>query len=1016
MAYADDRKFVEDYYKMLSFLNESTNDHFFVWDIRENVVHFAKEINKDYEKRRDDIYTYRLQTLKDMIYSRDKERLLRLLGNIADGNESMVDVDFRYLDQYGKKCWINGRGKAVRNDRHQPFMVMGCLSRRVLAEKIDMLTGLRNYNKMLEDMGKNIARGRRGHLMVLGIDGFRDVNQRMGRSYGNKVLKQIAEILDRMKGEDETIYRLDGDHFAVDLMGRSRKETEGFFQQIQDRMDFLCTFSAGVVCYPFEKETDINILISYADNAMTRAKEDGKNRMVYFSSEDYNKTLSRIELRQEMRESIRNGFEGFELYYQPQVTSNEYELHGAEALLRYHSKKFGFMSPVVFIPVLEQSGLIVPVGKWVMKQAFEQCAKWRRIKKDFNISVNVSYVQLQERTIVDDVIEAAKEADLPGNLITVEITESMQLQNYNYFNDIFYSWRNKGMHISIDDFGTGYSSLSYLKGLEIDEVKIDRCFVRQIQKSAYNYRLLSNMLELTHSAQIRVCCEGVEDEEELRCLDSLFPELIQGFLFGRPMPAEEFEKTCLMPSEEYVHLIQRLSQSHEKNQKENERFSSIALTEEQFEYRRLLDHLEEVIYLVDMDSLEVYFMNDAARKFTGVYNYFGAKCYQVFSEGTKKCTGCMINVDGADKEEHFTGKMLYEFCGEHMGVREKIIKWDGRDMKLVVAWPLDEDSRLLAEKFSTETYTLEQIVDMYAMAAEKQSEPDLMKGILDFAGRFYQADRVCLFLHDEQLDVWQDVLAYHDKGIMDKKRYFELTTSRKMEPWVELLSREKAVCISSTEEYREKENVLWRGLKMQNISTCMLCGIWSEKELIGCISVDDADSGLGDMRLLKRASHLIQEVLCHKRDKRDLHTRLHQLVEKKLDHDILSVSGLGLWQIKINKDTGKSVLLADDNMRKLIEADDFMTPAQCYERWNRRIHKDYLRYVNNAVETMIATGDTVEVEYPWKHSERGWVRVRCVGTKTTESGTIITLEGYHRLLDDLQRFHPGIPVEQAAEN
>ena len=174
------------------------------------------------------------------------------------------------------------------------------------------------------------------------------------------------------------------------------------------------------------------------------------------------------------------------------------------------------------------------------------------------------------------------------------------------------------MHISIDDFGTGYSSLSYLKGLEIDEVKIDRCFVRQIQKSAYNYRLLSNMLELTHSAQIRVCCEGVEDEEELRCLDSLFPELIQGFLFGRPMPAEEFEKTCLMPSEEYVHLIQRLSQSHEKNQKENERFSSIALTEEQFEYRRLLDHLEEVIYLVDMDSLEVYFMNDAARKFRSV--------------------------------------------------------------------------------------------------------------------------------------------------------------------------------------------------------------------------------------------------------------------------------------------------------------------------------------------------------------------------------------------------------------
>ncbi|MFR7396829.1 MAG: diguanylate cyclase domain-containing protein [Blautia wexlerae] len=156
--------------------------------------------------------------------------------------------DFRYLDQYGKKCWINGQEKqSAMTD--QPFMVMGCLSRRVLAEKIDMLTGLRNYNKMLEDMGKILPGGRRGTSDGTGIDGFRDVNQRMGRSYGNKVLKQIAEILDRMRGEDETIYRLDGDHFAVDLMGRSRKETEGFFQQIQDRMDFLCTFSAGVVCY-----------------------------------------------------------------------------------------------------------------------------------------------------------------------------------------------------------------------------------------------------------------------------------------------------------------------------------------------------------------------------------------------------------------------------------------------------------------------------------------------------------------------------------------------------------------------------------------------------------------------------------------------------------------------------------------------------------------------------------------------------------------------------------------------
>lgn len=368
------------------------------------------------------------------------------------------------------------------------------------------------------------------------------------------------------------------------------------------------------------------------------------------------------------------------------------------------------------------------------------------------------------------------------------------------------------------------------------------------------------------------------------------------------------------------------------------------------------------------------------------------------------------------KEEYSTGRMFYEFFGEYMGVREKIIKCDDRDMKLVVAWPLDEDSRQLTERLSGEIDTLEQTIDMYEMAVQKQSEQDLIKEILNFVGKFYQANRVCLFLHDEQLDIWQDVMAYHDKGIMDKKRYLELTSSEQMKPWVELLCRKKTVCINSMEEYKEKEEMLWNGLQMQDISTCMLCGIWKEDELIGIVSVDDADHGFSDMSLLKRASHLIQEVLGCRRTKKDMQTLLHKFVERKLDHDILSVSGIGLWQIKINKDTGKAVLLADDNMRRLIEADDSMTPSQCYQQWYNRIAEDYVHYVNNAVETMIATGDTIEVEYSWRHSARGWVYVRCVGTKTTESGTIITLEGYHRLLDDMQRFHSALSEESGRKS
>ena len=261
------------------------------------------------------------------------------------------------------------------------------------------------------------------------------------------------------------------------------------------------------------------------------------------------------------------------------------------------------MSPVVFIPLLEQSELIIPVGMWVMKQAFAQCAQWRKKYGEFNISVNISYIQLKDRSIIQNVINAAKEAKLPGNAITLEVTESMQLQDYTYFNSMFYYWKEKGMQISIDDFGTGYSSLSYLKGLEVDEVKIDRCFVRQIHKSSYNYRLLSNMLELTQDAQIRVCCEGVEEEEELRCLDTLSPELIQGYFFGKPMPADEFENTCLATEGSYNKFVDELRKRY------REQTVSAQIPEfnnaESVEYKTILDSVKSIVYVVDKQNLEI---------------------------------------------------------------------------------------------------------------------------------------------------------------------------------------------------------------------------------------------------------------------------------------------------------------------------------------------------------------------------------------------------------------------------
>lgn len=476
----------QDYYKMLLFLNESTNDTFLLWDMERDIVYFSRQltvlIGQEYKDGvPDDIFAYKLEIIKDIVYRNDMPKVERAIRHVTRGTDERMDLNFRYVDKHGKKFWVNCRGNVLNEGgKEQPLMI-GCLSRRVLSEKVDMLTGLMNYNKMLENVEKGIAKGKRGHMLILGIDDFREINQRMGRDYGNQVLKTVAEVLEEIKNEKSSVYRMDGDHFGVDLAGCSKRETVDFFECLQKRTESMCEFSGGAVCYPYnENEKDMSALVSYAENALMQSKKNGKNRLSFFSSDDYKENASRMELLKELRESIRNNFEGFELYYQLQVTSNGYRLKGAEALLRYHSKQRGFMSPVVFIPLLEQTELIIPVGKWVMRQAFAQCALWRKKYGDFNISINISYIQLKDKSIVQNVINAAKEAKLPGNAITLEVTESMQLQDYNYFNSMFYYWKEKGMQISIDDFGTGYSSLSYLKGLEVDEVKIDRCFVRQI--------------------------------------------------------------------------------------------------------------------------------------------------------------------------------------------------------------------------------------------------------------------------------------------------------------------------------------------------------------------------------------------------------------------------------------------------------------------------------------------------------------------------------------------------------
>ena len=347
-------------------------------------------------------------------------------------------------------------------------------------------------------------------------------------------------MLEKHMGQWNGIFRLSGDRFAVILQHANHDRAQAFYDRIKADLQKYCTLSVGAATFNDGEDRSIPQLLQYAETALVEAKSQGKNLINFFSTEKYNRYLSQINLQDEIRNSIVNDCEGFFVCYQPLIEGKNFKLLGAEALLRYRSPIRGLLSPGEFIMLLEKTGMICPVGKWILREALKQCLEWRKVVPDFRVSVNVSYVQLNQEGFVQEVLDVLEELGAPGDALTLEITESMHLRDFDKFNRIFSLWKQAGIYIAVDDFGTGYSSLSYLKRLQFDIIKIDQCFVSDVTESAYNYRLISTVQELANFSNILICLEGVETEKQLRLLSDLRPDVYQGYLFSRPVEANVF--------------------------------------------------------------------------------------------------------------------------------------------------------------------------------------------------------------------------------------------------------------------------------------------------------------------------------------------------------------------------------------------------------------------------------------------------------------------------------------------
>jgi diguanylate cyclase (GGDEF)-like protein len=407
----------------------------------------------------------------------------------------------------------------------------------------------------------NAARKKAGlAFMFIDLDRFKTINDSLGHDVGDELLKRVAARLSACVRATDTVARLGGDEFAVileNLSGFENADTHEGAQQVAEKMiaalaspilinthHLTTSCSIGISIYPTDGP-DPKTLMKHADVAMYDAKAKGRNNYQFFSHELNAKAQERLSIETYLRLALRR--DEFLLYYQPRVSFKTGQITGVEALIRWQHPRHGLLVPDKFIGVAEDSGLIVPIGEWVIEQAFKQVAQWQsKSGRDIRLAVNISVGQMFDgNRLVRALEQMAKSAKLDLRAVELELTESMLLKNMGDTAVLLKQLGDMGLGLAIDDFGTGYSSLSYLKQLPVDSIKVDSSFVRDIGTDPNDEAIIRAIIAMTHSLKLNVIAEGVESEEQYRVLRDLKCDEYQGFFFSRPLPAAEFEAQFL---------------------------------------------------------------------------------------------------------------------------------------------------------------------------------------------------------------------------------------------------------------------------------------------------------------------------------------------------------------------------------------------------------------------------------------------------------------------------------------
>lgn len=490
------------------------------------------------------------------IHPADRDRVLKVIAAHREGSTSEFATEYRIRQHNGAYLWVLSRGIAVRDTYGTAVRIAGSQTDITQGKVADPLTGLPNrlyFLDRLESALDAVEQNARGFaVLFLDLDRFKLVNDSMGHASGDALLDGVAKRLREstrkalQNADSSSVARIGGDEFAILVDGiRQPAEATRLAEcllhdlapafPIHGRQVFV-SVSIGIAMSSSGSTPEE--LLRNADTAMYHAKTGGKARFATFDEGMREEAVARLEIETELRKAVDD--RQFVVHYQPQVSIATRRLTGFEALVRWNHPERGMVPPDKFIPVAEETGLILPLGKWVLREACRQMSEWQEnyaIAPRLTIAVNVSFEQMAEKSIVEEVNGVLRDTGLAPGALRLEMTESAVMKDPSETIETLRRLKELGLAIEIDDFGTGYSSLSYLSCLPIDTVKIDRSFIRELDTQEDRAEIVRTILELARSLHLDVVAEGVETEAQLGRLDGLGCQRAQGYLFSKPLPA-----------------------------------------------------------------------------------------------------------------------------------------------------------------------------------------------------------------------------------------------------------------------------------------------------------------------------------------------------------------------------------------------------------------------------------------------------------------------------------------------